>query len=178
MEKESENAPEKSMSKAIQKKEREFLMSDEYIREQKMAQLLQLFRPKELLKEADRAELENKTPKIMISPFFGELSQENQKKVFRPFVFDIEQSIFLKYSNSEPVSEDLYSLIQNLKHKIKSVTEYVDNDFMKKVKNMIIPDGVKQLEMFLNSMECQSIISTDRFSQRRYYLENYVFNKY
>ena len=157
----------------------DFLLSEDYLNLLKNNSLRKGLNPSESFKGADLAELHNKTPAVTITPFFGKISQNNEGKTFRPFVFDIEQSIFLqKSSQLQPASSNIYTLIQNLKEKIKNITEYVDNNFIQNIKRVIIPDNLIKLDAFFKMAEVDSLQKTNRFENQKYYLEQFVFNKY
>ena len=90
----------------------------------------------------------------------------------------MEQSKYLKQTTAESTSDELYQLIESLQEKVNVVTEFIDNDFVNKVRNFIIPEIDRKLDEFIKQTGQSLGKGNNNFEKKRFFLENFVFRKY
>lgn len=158
--------------------EKEYMMSQEYLTDLKMKKLRDALRPNDSYRNWNLAELKANTPTVEVSPFFSRLAEQNVSRKFSPFIFDFERSMYLKRTTDVTASDDIYGLIDNLRQKVNVVTEFIDNDFVNKVRNFIIPDNERKLDAFIQQTDQHLKKGNNNFEKKKFFLENFVFTKY
>lgn len=158
--------------------EKEYMMSQEYLTDLKMKKLRDALRPNDSYRNWNLAELKANSPTVEVSPFFSRLAEQNVSRKFSPFIFDFERSMYLKRTTDVTASDDIYGLIDNLRQKVNVVTEFIDNDFVNKVRNFIIPDNERKLDAFIQQTDQHLKKGNNNFEKKKFFLENFVFTKY
>lgn len=95
-----------------------------------------------------------------------------------PFNFDDQTNKIASKQKTIPCCENIASLVAAFSKKIEEYTENVDEEYMTMIKMHVIPETENKLNEFFEENCKYLATSNDKFTIKKNYLRDNVFNKY
>lgn len=144
----------------------------------KLSKLHAIKFPKDDLKIGETKNTKSKDKTGTLKTNFCQIKPTETYQKFQQFDFEKEIKLTLQKSEIEISSNDFKNLIEDFKERIQLINQDIDEKFLKDLKKMISDDYDNLFKDFFAINQIHLEKKNDAYQRKKFYLENYIFNKY